>query len=259
MVLLPSLAGAAHCAGRSCGGALLPSAVVTAFSQVADATVDDSGHLHPADASAGSHELHADVVHRYEGGASFDDFLGGTSVHDQGHAHTAFLGASASHFLAGPVSDEVHAVWHGASHAATDSAGSTAFLAEGGPQGLTLTPEQLEQRQTQLRVAMGISATTLMTSVGLAGRAVYQLAKKHMDKLDAEEQEADEGALSHEADFSAGLRPKAAGGLRFTVYNRPQEDRVEDEVRLDARPDEEVAGDQAFDVFDGNSEVLAYY
>merc|ERR1711865_525625 len=87
-----------------------------------------------------------------------------------------------------------------------------------------LSPEALALRQTQLRVAFGISGTTLVGSLGLATAFVIKLARKHLrdeETDDEEEAEVDEEAQKHEADIGAGQRAAALAPdrPRISIHN----------------------------------------
>merc|ERR1712232_242494 len=104
---------------------------------------------------------------------------------------------------------------------------ATSFLDSGVPE---LSPEQLALRDTQLRVAFGISGATLLSSFGLATAFVVKLARRHLaeEESDEEEDEVDEEAEQHEADLSAGQRAVALASdrPRIGIHNRAGADKV---------------------------------
>mmetsp|Transcript_3103 Transcript_3103/g.7905 ORF Transcript_3103/g.7905 Transcript_3103/m.7905 type:complete len:181 (+) Transcript_3103:49-591(+) len=87
------------------------------------------------------------------------------------------------------------------------SSAASSFLSMPQP----LSAEQLVRRQTQLRVALGISSTTFLTSMGLMGSCVLRLARKHM----AEEDAAEAAALD-----AGRANAKEPQKLRLTIHDR---------------------------------------
>lgn len=226
MVAGPDPIDAAGLAGRSCGSPFVP----TVFLKMAPGLGEhagsdhDDGHSHSAtdflagpslrSSSSSSSFLATDLPH---GGT-----VAGTSAHAavQGNAASFLFGEDgASQPPGGP------------------TASATSFLS-GGVGGI-MTAQQLAQRQVQLRVAAGISATTVASSVGLFMRFVYRLAKQAQDKVAAAEAEAekarydsddsDEGPDNaqsrHEADDGAGdkatTRPTFAGPRLGSLVLKP--------------------------------------
>lgn len=180
----PSVSTAASaCVGRSC--AITPGAVVTAIAQlVADPHLDAK-----VDAAADSHghgEVfdHADL-HSAELDTSHAGFGGTSSVGPTSRTQAASNLEAAEHptptvgdfLLSGPASG---------SRATSSGSGVASFL--NAPE--EMSPLQLKQRKTQLRVAMGISAATMMTAAGLVARMVYRIARRKLDaKTDENEEE----------------------------------------------------------------------
>merc|ERR1712176_106666 len=164
-------------------------------------------------------------------------FLAGPNTDD---AHAALMSSSQSSI------NNVHAHGHGhhvhhetGIHYATDAARASspsAFLA--GDAAKELTSQQMEERTTQLRVAFGISSMTFLMSCGVAGRTIYNVWKRQMDKYDEEERAAAEAAQAeqHEADQGAGgatqLAIKLAAGPRLTVHNLVEEKKDEDKSSM---------------------------
>lgn len=216
------------CAGRSCGEFALPAAAAAATSFAA----------HDADWAAD----HGASLCGHEASQEFAAHASGAGGHE---AHDNFFagGPGLSTLRLGP--------GHGvARYASVQGAAALSFaeaaqgflipapggLHSAGREPLRLTPELLAERQTQLRVAMGISGATFFGAVGMGVSFVAKLASKHMrEELEAEKAAAQEEA-AHEADEGAGEsiehrrgpRPSFAGtGVRVAVqkpiYSNTQE------------------------------------
>eukprot|EP00747_Dinoflagellata_sp_TGD_P191173 gnl/TRDRNA2_/TRDRNA2_54178_c0_seq1.p1 gnl/TRDRNA2_/TRDRNA2_54178_c0~~gnl/TRDRNA2_/TRDRNA2_54178_c0_seq1.p1 ORF type:complete len:335 (+),score=66.04 gnl/TRDRNA2_/TRDRNA2_54178_c0_seq1:38-1006(+) len=119
------------------------------------------------------------------------------------------------------------------------------------------TPAQLAQRQAQLRVALGISASTFAGSFAVFTKLVVSLARKHMEAEDDDEEEDE----NEEDEGDAGIQGRrlqeadAGAGLKVTVAPRCALNKIEsiepEKVKEPAQKDDERATQP--------DELLAYY
>jgi len=281
--------GTASCAGRSCCSALVAShELATAFQATAEGTEVLGAHrsdgFEAEDVAASSHSLHS-------GGDDGGDFLGSAPllsatapVRMGGRPSTAAMaldaGDAASHegedlgaFLAGP------AQTGGPGHDGGSDATAALLQPQGsedreaGP-GVLDHERMMAQRQVQLRVALGISAATLATSVGLFTGFVIRLARKHLEEEeDAEKDQGDEvERLAAPGEGKAPHTPvQQLKGPRCAVHNCPrrQEETTEkvaevahpnDKTSYEAREEAgEAKNDEKEPEEEENNSLLAYY
>eukprot|EP00930_Biecheleria_cincta_P001964 TRINITY_DN103035_c0_g1_i1.p1 TRINITY_DN103035_c0_g1~~TRINITY_DN103035_c0_g1_i1.p1 ORF type:complete len:247 (-),score=40.39 TRINITY_DN103035_c0_g1_i1:67-759(-) len=190
MPVLPGAVAVAsmECAGRSCGSGL--PALITAFfeSGASGDHLEDHGGMH----ASHSHHLGSFLHDRSSEGSFVEDRPWGNDL-------AAFLDTP---HRAGALRRGITAFGHDSSSSEPASAvsrsQSTSFLSGG------MNLQQLQDRQTQLRVAFTIHGTTVATSMGAFSRLVYKIAKKKLAEEEEAEAQEPENISSDESSLENG-------------------------------------------------------